>query len=76
MASESPPNHGSPVTIAEVVGGNVTMARENRGWDQDRLVDEAAYVDLPWDTAAVVRIENGSARAKAVDTFGTSALRH
>ena len=74
MASESPPNHGSPVTIAEVVGGNVTMARENRGWDQDRLVDEAAYVDLPWDKAVVTRIENGSAALTVADLLSLATL--
>ncbi len=74
MASESPPNHGSPVTIAEVVGSNVAMARANRGWDQDRLVDEAAYVDLPWDKAAVARIENGGAALTVADLLSLAAL--
>ncbi len=50
------------------------MARENRGWDQDRLVDEAAYVDLPWDKAVVTRIENGSAALTVADLLSLATL--
>lgn len=61
MAAGRPASHGTPVTIAQVVGRNVRMAREQRGWDHTNLVDEAAYVDLPWDADAIADIERGTA---------------
>ena len=74
MASAGRPSQGAPVTITEVVGRNVRLVREQRGWDLARLVDEAAYVDLPWDPAAIINIESGSARLAVTDLVSLGAL--
>jgi len=69
MASAGRPSQGAPVTITEVVGRNVRLVREQRGWDLARLVDEAAYVDLPWDPAAIIAVALHASAAED-DTAG------
>jgi len=48
------------ITIAEIVGSNVSRARIARGWDAQRLADEATMVDLAWDAACIGAIEDGT----------------
>lgn len=60
MTANPPPTRGSTVTIAALVGRNVKLARERRGWDQERLAEEGLLVDLEWDEAAIASIEEGT----------------
>ena len=60
MTATPPPTRGSPVTVAAVVGRNVKLARERRGWDQERLAEEGLLVDIEWDAAAITDIEGGT----------------
>lgn len=48
------------MTVAAVVGRNVKLARERRGWDQERLAEEGLLVDIEWDAAAITDIEGGT----------------
>ncbi len=60
MTANPPPTRGSTVTIAVLVGQNVRHARERRGWDRERLAEEANFVDIEWDAAAIASIEQGT----------------
>ena len=47
------------MTIAAVVGRNVRLTRERRGWDLDRLADEVALFDIVWTAPHIAEIEAG-----------------
>lgn len=47
------------MTIAAVVGRNVRLTRELRGWDRDQLADEVALFDIEWNSSAIAEIEEG-----------------
>jgi len=47
------------MSIAAVVGRNVRLTREKRGWDLDRLADEMALFDVVLNPTTVAEIEEG-----------------
>ena len=57
-------------TMATVVGINARLVRERRGWDQDRVADEAAFLDLEWDVESIELFESGG-----IDTSVSDLLR-
>jgi transcriptional regulator with XRE-family HTH domain len=48
------------VTVAALVGRNVRLARERRGWDRERLAEEGALLDIEWTAATIASIEEGT----------------
>jgi len=50
------------------------MARQQRGWEHTHLVDEAAYVDLPWDADAIADIERGTADVSIAELVSLGVL--
>lgn len=60
MTEKPPLTGGSTVTIGQLVGRNLKLARESRGWDWERLADEAEILDIDWDASAVAGFEQGT----------------
>jgi hypothetical protein len=50
----------APMTLAQIVGHNVTSVLAMREWDRTRLADEAALLDANWDEGTIGAIENGT----------------
>jgi hypothetical protein len=64
---DAPETSNLVVTVPEVIGHNVTLALEVRGWDRTRLADEGALLDMMWDEAAIRAIEAGTVDLTASD---------
>lgn len=60
--------------LSAVVGRNVQRARLDRGWDRERLCDEAALLDLDFSAASLERIENGSEDLSVVEMVALAVL--
>ncbi len=74
MTANHPSTGPSTVTIAALVGRNVKLARERRGWDRERLAEEGLLVDIEWDAAAIASIEKGTRNITISDLVSLAVM--